>query len=296
MRRLLYCLPLLAGLGCTLAPASSSSPDTPADDDTQVAAPAPAPKAPADKTKRPLDSAGMEKLFHSDPVAFITACVDRYDREVRGYRVTLAKRERVRWKGKVHPLYPPAGKPPEVVRCCFREKPFSVLMDWKQGARKAQKTLWVKGENDNKLLVRPASWRTLFVSLTSRDPLEDEARETSRYPITEFGIQVGMRRTQDAWKRAKKRGDLKLLWGGEKRLPELNNRPCWEIKRVDYTKPEDDGIVGATIYFDPETWLQVGSILVGENDQLIATYFFTDLELNPDFPASTFTKAALTKK
>jgi hypothetical protein len=289
MRRWLYCLPLLVGLGCTVTPDNSAR-QADAPEKTTPADP------PADRTKRPLDTAGLKELARKDPVAFINACVDRYDREVRGYWVTLAKRERVRFKGKVSPLYPPANRPAELVRCAFREKPFSVLMDWKQGARKAQTTLYVEGENKNQLLVRPASWRSLFVSLTSRDPNGDEALETSRYPITEFGIQIGMRRTQEAWQKAKKRGDLKVLFGGEKRLPELNNRPCWEIKRVGYPEPEDDGIVESTLYFDPENWLQVGSFLVGEKGELIASYYFTDLQLNPDFPPDTFTKAALKKK
>jgi hypothetical protein len=298
MRRWLYCLPLLAGLGCALSPDNSSRPTAPSDNATSDG-PTPTRTAtgpPVDRTKRPLDTAGLEKLARTDPVAFINACVDRYDREVRGYRVTLTKRERVLFKGKVSPLYPPADRPAEVVRCAFREKPFSVLMDWKQGARQAQTTLYVKGENEDRLLVRPASWRALLVSVTSRDPNSDDALRTSRYPITEFGIQVGMRRTQEAWQRAQKRGDLRVLFRGEKRLPELNDQPCWEVKRVGYPKPEDDGIVESTLYFDPQNWLQIGSILVGEKGELIASYFFTDLELNPDFPADTFTRAALTKK
>src|SRR5207253_2404277 len=132
----------------------------------------------------------MEKLARTDPVAFIIECVDRYDREVRGYRVTLSKRERVNGT-----LYPPEGKPTEVVRCAFREKPFSVLMHWKRGERKAQATLYVEGENRNQLLVRPAGVINWVVSIVSRDLGDKEVRQSSRYPVTEFGIQVGMRRT-----------------------------------------------------------------------------------------------------
>ena len=288
MRRLLYCLPLLAGLGCSLTPDNSSRQAVVPDDSAPAADSSPKPSG--DATRRMPGPAEMEKLARTDPVAFINTCVDRYDREVRGYRVTLTKRERVGGT-----LYPPRSKPPEVVRCAFREKPFSVLMDWRQGARKAQTTLYVEGQNDNQLLVRPSSWRTWFASIVSRDPGGKEAMETSRYPITEFGIQVGMRRTQTAWRAARKRGDLMVRFGGEKRLAELNKRPCWELKRVGYPKPEDDGIVESTLYFDPENYLQVGSILVGEQGQLIGSYFFTDLQINPEFPANTFTRESLKK-
>jgi outer membrane lipoprotein-sorting protein len=68
------------------------------------------------------------------------------------------------------------------------------------------------------------------------------------------------------------------------------------LQRVNYTGPEDDGILGATFYFDRETWLQVGSILVDKDDQTIARYFFRDVEVNPDFSPGTFTRAALEKK
>jgi hypothetical protein len=105
-----------------------------------------------------------------------------------------------------------------------------------------------------------------------------------------------MQSTLEAWEKAHKRGDLKVLFNGVKRLEELNDRPCWELQRVGYPRPERDGILGETFYFDRENWLQVGSVLLGEDDRLIARYYFRDLELNPDFPPGTFTRAALTRK
>ena len=97
-------------------------------------------------------------------------------------------------------------------------------------------------------------------------------------------------------KTAKKRGDLKIEYGGVKKLKQLNGRPAWEVKRVGYPAPEDDGITEATFYFDVENWLQIGSYLTGEKGKLIASYYFRDLELNADFPKDTFTKAGLEKK
>lgn len=293
MCRFVCCLLLLGLVGCTLAPDSTSRPAAPPEEEPAAVEShvAPTRLSPPAGTKRGLDSAAMEKLARTDPVAFINACVERHDREVRGYRVTLSKRERVGGK-----LYPPENRPTEVVRCSFREKPFSVRMDWKRGERLARKTLFVQGENDGKLLAVPTSWRTWFVSIARRDPTSEDARGSSRYPITEFGIGIGMRRTQSAWQRAKKNGQLHVLFNGEKRPKELDGQPCWELKRVRYARPEEDGIVEATLYFDTRTWLQVGSILKDENDRLIAAYYFTDLELNPEFPADTFTEAGLKKK
>jgi hypothetical protein len=285
MRRLLYCLPLLLPLGCALAPEGTSTALSPIDEPTFSAEPdKPIPPSKQDKTKRRPTTAEMEKLAQSDLIAFLKECMARYDREVRGYRVLLAKRERV--DGKL--------MPPEEVRCAFRQKPFSVLMVWEKGAGRASKTLFVKGENDDKLLALPSGRIARFVAgVVSRDVDGPDARATSRFPVTKFGIRTGIKGALDAWVKARKRGDLKIQFNGTKRLEELDNRPCWEVKRIGYRKPEDDGILEATFYFDKENWLQTGSILRGKDGKLIASYFFRDLELNPKFPADTFTREAL---
>jgi hypothetical protein len=232
-----------------------------------------------------LARAEMVKLIDADPVAFLTRVVERYDREVQGYRCTLEKQERV--GGTL--------KPVEVVACWFREKPFSVRMDWKKGIGKAQKTAYVEGKNNGNLLALPSGLLS-FAGVVARDPLGADAKSTSRYQLTEFGIQIGTRRTLAAWKAARKRGDLKVEFNGEKKLKELGDRPAWELKRVGYKKPEDDGITEATLYFDVENWLQVGSLMTGEDGKLIGKYYFRDLKLNPEIDDEVFTREALAKK
>src|SRR5688572_9803848 len=107
MRLSLVCLSLSAlALGCTVARQTEETRE---------------PVAVHDSTRRD-DPSGMEKLAKTDPVAFLERVVEKYDREVRSYRVTLDKRERI--KGKLLDR--------EVVECRFREKPFSVRMDWKE--------------------------------------------------------------------------------------------------------------------------------------------------------------------
>jgi hypothetical protein len=224
----------------------------------------------------------MVRLAKTDPVAFLEDTMLRYNREVRGYTCTLIKHERIH--GKVLPR--------EVIACSFREKPFSVLMDWREGVGLAKKTLYVEGENDGKLLAMPAGWRRI-AGIQSRDVKSADAMKTSRFPITEFGLKKGAEAALTPWKMAKKRGDLKVVYGGVKRLPELNKRPCWEMKRVNYPEPEDDGVTEATFYFDTENWLMTGSILRGEDGKLIAEYYFKDVELNPDFGDDVFTRKSL---
>src|SRR5262245_52058274 len=110
MRRLLLCLPLCLAVGPDRPPPASPG--------------RPAPKAAGDGGPLP-DAASLTRLARTDPVAFVEACLGRYAREVKGYRCTFQKQERL--GGKLQPA--------EVIDVAFREEPFSVLFDWREGAR-----------------------------------------------------------------------------------------------------------------------------------------------------------------
>jgi hypothetical protein len=237
----------------------------------------------ADSTNPPGPIQDITSLAAADPVAFLEASIARYDREVRGFRATLLKQERI------------AGKlqPPERVACWFREKPFSVLMEWKDGARLAKKTLYVEGENDGKLLVLPAGLLGL-AGVVKRDPDGEDARSSARYPATDFGIQKGALRTLKFWKRARDAGTLDVRFEGLLPVPELGGRECWKLSRR-YASPEDDGIRQGDFYFDPATWLQVGTVLRDGRGELIAKYFWRELVINPAYPEGVFTRASLLK-
>lgn len=232
---------------------------------------------------RPLPSAArMEKLAKTDPIAFLENCLKRYDRQVKGYRCIMQKQERS--GGRLQPT--------EVIAVDFREKPFSVRFDWKQGIRRAKRALYVKGENGGMVLVKPAGLAAL-VGIVKRSPDGPEARKAGRYPISEFGIKIGTERTLGAWERAQKDGDLHVEYLGVRRIKELNNRPCYTFRRRGYKKPEEDGVTDFTMYVDQETWLQTGSVLKGVGGKLIGEYYFRDVKLNPDFAPGTFTAAGL---
>jgi hypothetical protein len=275
MRRLLLCLPvyfvLLPG-----GPRAESA--------DKQAAPAPL-KAVKDDGAALPDNAAMTRLAKDDPIRFLENCLKRYDREVQGYRCTLVKQERL--EGKLQRS--------EVTAIAFRERPFSVLMEWKQGARLAQRVLYVKGANDDKLVVKPSGLASL-VGVVERDPEGPDARKSGRYPLTEFGIKIGMERTLAAWDAARKDDALHVEYLGERKIPEVGGRPCWVLKRTGYKRPEEDGITELTTYIDTGTWLQVGSVVKGAEGQVLGAYYFRDIQLNPKFPADTFTRQAVKGK
>jgi hypothetical protein len=228
------------------------------------------------------DNAAMTRLAKDAPIRFLENCLKRYDREVHGYRCTLIKQERL--GGKLQRS--------EVIAVAFREQPFSARLDWKEGARLAQRVLYVKGENDNQLVVKPAGLAAV-VGVVKRDPEGPDARNSGRYPLTEFGIKVGMERTLGSWERARKDGAFHVEYLGERKVPEVGGRRCWVLKRTGYRQPEEDGITELTTYIDQENWLQVGSVVKGARGEVIGSYYFRDIQLNPKFPPDTFTVEAV---
>ncbi len=281
MNRFLLCLPIfLVGvpvLVCLLL-ASSPREDRPAS-----AAPVAAPVVKDAGAPLP-DDAQMEALADSDPVAFLENCLRRYRREVHGYRAIMQKTERI--NGTL--------QPPEVIDVYFREKPHSVLLRWKRGARKAEAALYVEGANNGKMLARPNGLiaRKLAGDVVTRDVAGSDARQSGRYPLDQFGIKKGTERTLAAWEAARAQGKLSVKHLPDQTLAQAGGRPCFVLRRT-YAAPENDGVTELTIYIDKQNWLQVGSILKGGEGQLIGEYYFQILELNPTFPPGQFESGAL---
>src|SRR5438876_11526647 len=101
------------------------------------------------------DNARMEMLAKEDPIAFLENCLTRYDREVKGYSLTMQKQERL--EGKLQKK--------EIIEVHYREGPakdgHSVFMRWLEGARLAARVVYVDGENmgsdgRSKMIVKPA--------------------------------------------------------------------------------------------------------------------------------------------
>ena len=284
MRRLLICLPLCLLLAPEQAPlkglGENEKPRPAASEATDPARPV---GVAAGCWTVPIlfplpDDAAMEKLAKTDPIAFFRQCLRRYDREVRGYQCVLDKTERL--DGKLQPQ--------EVHDVYFREQPFSALLEWQKNARLAKRSLYVKGQNNDKLLVLPNGKLLSLVGVVERDVDSPSAKQSGRYLQSEFGIKLGTERTLTSWSEAKKQNALHVEYLGQKKVPEAGNRTCYVFKRAPCDKPEEDGVTEATLYVDKETWLQVGSVLKGE-EGLMGEYWFHDIKLNPDFKPNTFT-------
>src|SRR5207244_10011064 len=114
----------------------------------------------------------------------------------------------------------------ERIEIAFREKPFSVLFKWKEGWRLAEKTLYVEGENEEMLLVRPSGKlaRAVAGDLVIRDPEGKDAKASGRYSLKEFGMNKGILRTLASWKDAKPRDAFHVEYLCESEVTEAADR------------------------------------------------------------------------
>jgi hypothetical protein len=283
-----------------------------------------------DPTKPLVQTDEFEELARTNPVAMLGQCLSRYQREVKGgVRFTLRKQERVQGK----PL-PPDVPPVEVIEVWVRgdvpdpetkRTAIEVLMRWKSGARKPssdftglarpiEATLFsdkpAPEGYGGKVVTRPGVVQPISAPM---DPSSQLAKGQSRFCIRDAGLYRSMLRTHAAWEARQAEGTLDVRYLG-KQTPEHVGRECYVIRRVcreaevdafevggkpDPTAAASEGFNEVTIYIDAERWLQVGTELYRTGADgtrvLVGSYFFRDVELNPEFPADTFTAAGLKK-
>src|SRR5262249_18772639 len=236
---------------------------------------------------RPLsDAEQVGRLARERPLEFVEECLRRYRRDVHGYTLTMTKEERI--DGQL--------QSPEEMEVAFREQPYSVALRWTKGARRAERAVYVAGQNNDKLLVRPTPRWHLMARLAGRldkdgvatiDVDGDDARQSGRFTVKEFGMYQGLARLFTDWKAAEDRGALHVEYMGEQVVPETGGRTCYVLRRTRFLKPERDGVTEQVLYVDKENWLQVGSVANGDRG-LIGAYFYRDIQINPAFQPDAF--------
>src|SRR5215207_7597466 len=160
-------------------------------------------------TKLP-SAAEMERLASTDPIAFLEHCERKYKQTVSsGYSMKMQKQERI--SGALGSL--------EIIEVYFRDEPYSVFLHWQKGQKLAESALYVEGENKGMILIQPAGAFKL-AGIQERDPEGSAAKQSGRFPITKFGLKVGLQRTRATWEAAREANDLKVEYLGQRKLKE----------------------------------------------------------------------------
>lgn len=98
-------------------------------------------------------------------------------RAVTGYTAEFTKQEVV--SGKLTDL--------QTMQIKLRHEPFSVYMKWTE-ANLGQEVLYVEGQNDGEMIVRPAGLKGRILGAIKLNPNGAMAMSESRHPVTEVGL------------------------------------------------------------------------------------------------------------
>jgi hypothetical protein len=235
-------------------------------------APPPDVSAPAPVGASPLD----------EPLRLIAEARRAYA-DVRDYRCTLIKRERM--NGKL--------SDDDVVTMSVRTEPFSVDLQWvKPDDSVGQEACYVAGRNDGKMRAK-SSGLLGALGFLSLDPNDDRAKETSRHAITEAGIGNLIERMARDWEQERRLGLTQVHLAEY----DYNHRRCTRVETIRSSDAAGRFTCGRTeIYFDQETHLPVRiecydwPRCAGDPGELLEVYSYAHLKLNVGLGDDVFNK------
>jgi hypothetical protein len=145
--------------------------------DVQASAEAPEKKGvtgPQDQTKLATAPAIAEKPILRQLMQDVERAMER-SASLNSYTAVLELEEEI--GGKL--------RDPEVVDLRFRSDPFSVYMTWRNSTQEA---LFVAGQNDDRLLIRPTKGLGAIKRVWNLEPESRVAMKSSRYSIRDSGL------------------------------------------------------------------------------------------------------------
>ncbi len=230
----------------------------------------------------------VEERAARDPLGFMEYCVRRYDNGVRDYTCVFTKQELIADKLSTE----------QVMNAFFREKPFSVRLEWTRNEDKCSRALYVADrwvQNGKQMaVVEPGAIARLFLPYVMREIDGADARKSSRRTINQFGVRNSMELIVKFCKLAQKQGILKFEYLGkgevggretlvfERRLPYTGENGTWPDRVL-------------VVHMDKEHLVPALCTAYGDDDKkvLLGKYMTTDLKMNVNLPDSTFTKEGM---
>ena len=239
--------------------------------------PKPRPPEPAEEPRAGAAEKAAAATAHAEHPAEIAwqillASEAEYQK-VRSYQCLFIKQERS-----------PSGLgTQEQIRYYFR-KPFSVRMEWTAGPHKGRKAVYVKGQNDDRLLVREGG---LLGLITVRlDPHGSTAMRGEHHPITESGIGEALRLIRDNFKRGREAGEVEVELLGEKQQDGRSLKGLRVSFSTHAARPYY--CAKAEVWGDTENKLPHTIITYDAQGRVYERYVFSQLQLNPSLASHLF--------
>ncbi len=174
-----------------------------------------------------------------------------------------------------------------IIEFKMKHEPFSVYMKWLSGSDKGQQAIFVKDQNDGKLLVQPGGIKGRLTGVLPLDPNGSLAMAKSLHPVTQVGI-LELARTILKYQEK----DLARGTGLQCQLVDgqsFDDRPCYVFTCV-YESPEINSDYRKSIfYIDKELsmptcvknfcWAKDANPETIDEETLLEFFAYSDLKL-----------------
>jgi hypothetical protein len=221
----------------------------------------------------------LERQLQAEPLTALKSLLADYEREVRDYRCTFIKKERV--NGTL--------RHEQTIQAKFKEDPFSVHLNWTAlGDSLAQQAIFVEGkwtgDGGEKLAqVQPAGLIKVLAKRVAQDIHGSSAKKASRKFIDAFGVANSLRMIIEYSQKAYERGELQLKYMG---AGEIAGRPTFVIERRLPFTGEDGEYPDKLliVHIDQEYGVPAAAMAYSSDtpsdETLLGSYLWTDLQLN----------------
>lgn len=227
----------------------------------------------------PSDSKTQQtaERIQADPVAYLRKVLVRTD-ALDQYRLTFYRQERLGKKLREM----------EKINALFRKEPFSVKFVWEDPDAAYYESVYVAGQNNNKLVIRERKGALPLLPPTTRrlNPMEAVTLGRARNPITDFGLANVTQRTLLAFEDPRTAGQTTIRYQGLVNL-EPQNRPAHHLW-IDRPPMPDYQYTRQDFYIDAQTQLPAGTDLYLPSGELDARYRYTDVDTNVNFTDADF--------
>ncbi len=187
---------------------------------------------------------------------------------------------------------------PQAMNLKVRHEPFSLYMKWTEGD-KGRQLIFVKGQNEDKVLVQPGGVTGRLTGAIAMLPDDPRVLAESRYPATCAGLleltKIILSHHEADLKRAT--GVVSEIRDGES----FDGRPCYLTTLVYETPEVNADYRKSLILIDKEhsvpicirnyTWVEGKAPATDDEESLIESYHFTGLEINTQLTDGDFAKS-----
>jgi hypothetical protein len=215
----------------------------------------------------------------TDPVSYLRGLARRCE-QLDQYRLTFYRQERLGL------AFPRLGEM-ERIEAAFRKEPFSVKFVWPDESNPYYESVYVAGQNDNKLIVRERKGFLNFPPQVRVLNVEDPVKwGRSKNPITNFGLARACQRILALYNESDLAGELTTTYEGIVDLEPMH-RPAHHIRIRQEPSPGHPH-TQRDFYIDAVTDLPAGVDLWLKPDRLDARYRYTDVRTDVQLTDADF--------